>query len=255
MKLNHFSLPWHGNKRTECKIIYDNLNLDGIETIVEPFCGTSAISYYISTLHPLKYTYHLNDNNPFLIQLYEISKNEEKYKQLICDLNELRTVLTDKIKYDELDIKTFIGWVYKNKIYNIRPGLCPLNKRNGPDILNKMLFVPMLNFLRTEKIIFTCDCGIKILNNFKDNSKALVFLDPPYLQSCNDFYLNSDTGIYEYLFKNPILNYKCKIYLCLELTWIIKMLFEKYEIIEYSKSYNGSKKKNVIHGIIKNILK
>lgn len=255
MKLNHFFLPWYGNKRTECKTIYDNLNLDGIETIVEPFCGTSAISYYISTLHPLKYTYYLNDNNPLLIQLYEISKNEEKFNQLICDLNELRTVISNKIKYDELDIKTFIGWVYKNKIYSIRPGLYPLLRDRGPDIFNKMLYMPILNFLRTEKIIFTCECGIKILNNFKDNSKALVFLDPPYLQACNDFYSNSDTSIYEYLFKNPILEYKCKIYLCLELNWIIKMLFEKYEIIEYGKRYTGSKKKSVIHGIIKNILK
>jgi len=254
MKLNHFMIPYYGNKRTECKKIYDNLNLEGIDTIVEPFCGTSAISYYISTLQPLKYTYHLNDNNPLLIELYNIAKDEDKYKLFIDELTELKTQLTDKIKYDALDVKTLKGWVYKHKIYNIRPALFPLNKISSPDIFNKMLKAPILHFLRTENIIITNNCGIKILNDYKDNDKALVFLDPPYLQTCNDFYMNSNVNIYEYLYKNPIINFKCKLYLCLELIWIIKLLFEKYEIIEYDKSYSA-KKKNVIHGLIKNILK
>lgn len=249
MKLNHFMIPYLGNKRTEVKKIYDNINLDGIDTIVEPFCGTSALSFYISTLHPLKYTYHLNDNSPLLIQLYEIAKDEDKYKLFIDELNEinkdirLEDGLYDKIKYDKLDFTTFKGWVFKYKIYNIRPGLFPLIKTIGKDILNKMLKAPIINFLRTEKIIFTCECAIKIMNEYKNNDKALLFLDPPYLQVSNDFYENSDVNIYEHLYKNSICDYKCKLYLCLEMVWIIKMLFEKYEIIEYDKSYTGNKKK------------
>ena len=260
MKLNHFMIPYYGNKRTECKIIYDNLNFEGVETIVEPFCGTSAISYYISTLHPLKYTYHLNDNNPLLIELYNIAKDEDKYKLFIDELTDLRTQLTDKIKYDALDFKTLKGWIYKHKIYSIKPGIFPLNTTQSPDIFNKMLKAPMIHFLRTENIIITNDCGIKILNDYKDNDKALVFLDPPYLQASNYFYTNSDVNIYEYLYKNPIINFKCKLYLCLELVWIIKMLFDKYEIIEYDKTYSvisylSKKKKKVIHGLILNVLK
>lgn len=261
MKLNHFMIPYFGNKRTECKKIYDNLNLEGVDIIVEPFCGTSAISYYISTLHPLKYTYHLNDNNPLLIELYELSKDEDKYKLFIDELNELdkytrdENRVCDKTKYSKLDFTTLKGWVYKYKIYNIRPNLCPKNKKQGVDIFNKMLKVPILNFLRTEKIIFTCDCAIKIINEYKNNDKALLFLDPPYLQSNNDHYLNCDVNIYEHLHKNPIHNFKCKIYLCLEMIWIIKILFEKYEIIEYEKSYTNEKKKTSTHALIKNILK
>jgi len=69
-----------------------------------------------------------------------------------------------------------------------------------------------------------------------------------------------DVNIYEYLYKNPIINFKCKLYLCLELVWIIKMLFDKYEIIEYDKTYSvisylSKKKKKVIHGLILNVLK
>ncbi len=40
---------YHGNKREAIETIYNNLNFDNIETIVEPFCGSCALSYYIWT--------------------------------------------------------------------------------------------------------------------------------------------------------------------------------------------------------------
>lgn len=261
MKLNHFMIPYYGNKRNEVKKIYENIDLSDVDIIVEPFCGTSALSFYISTLHPLKYTYHLNDNNGLLIQLYEIAQDEEKFKLLVDEVDEIFKNIKNedgtynKEKYNKVDVDTLKGFLFKNKIYQIRPGLCPLQKDQGNDKIIKILKSPILHFLRTEKIIFTCGCGIKIINEYKNNDKALLFLDPPYLQVCNDFYANSDVNIYEYLYKNSINEYKCKLYLCLELVWIIKLLFEKYEIIEYDKSYTGPRKKNVKHGIISNVFK
>jgi len=45
---NHFYMPYFGNKRTEVSIIYKHLDLNNITTIIEPYAGSAAISYYIS---------------------------------------------------------------------------------------------------------------------------------------------------------------------------------------------------------------
>ena len=45
----HFYITYPGNKRKEMKGLYPYLDFTNINTIVEPFAGTCAISYYIST--------------------------------------------------------------------------------------------------------------------------------------------------------------------------------------------------------------
>jgi len=55
---NHFFIAYSGNKREEVNTIHDYIKpklTPSITTIIEPFCGTSALSYYISTLYPKKY--------------------------------------------------------------------------------------------------------------------------------------------------------------------------------------------------------
>ena len=46
---NHFFFSCCGNKREEVEHIYNLLDLENIDTIVEPFCGSCAMSYYIWT--------------------------------------------------------------------------------------------------------------------------------------------------------------------------------------------------------------
>ena len=82
----HFVMSYPGNKRTEIKEILKDIDLSNIKYIVEPFCGTSALSYAISKMYPNKFKYVLNDNNDKLIKLYEIMKDEHKtkmFKQLL----------------------------------------------------------------------------------------------------------------------------------------------------------------------------
>ena len=71
---NHFIFPYAGNKREEVERIYEKIDLTNITTIIEPFCGTSAMSLYISLKNPKIYKYILNDNNTFLTELYMILK-------------------------------------------------------------------------------------------------------------------------------------------------------------------------------------
>ena len=252
MNKNHFFMAYAGNKRNEFNDIYKQIEnqLDNIDIIVEPFCGSSAFSYFLSLKHPKKFKYILNDNNQYLIELYDTAKKPKLLNQLIKKLNEFSIDLT-KEKYNEIvKVDKFENWFYKNKEYGIRPGLYPLNKtvKANYDFLNN---TPIINFLKNEKVELYNDEGVNIVEYFKNNKKALIFLDPPYLVSCNYFYYDSKVNIYEYLYKNPINKMDAYIVLCLEDNWIIKLLFKDYIKAEYNKKYEMSKKKTT-HLIITN---
>jgi site-specific DNA-adenine methylase len=252
-KSNHFFISYAGNKRNECVEIYKELKelLDGdtIETIIEPYCGSSAMSYFISKNYPNKFKYILNDNNEHLIKTYEIFKDPEQLEILIQQLND-NCVDLNKEKYDNI-IKqnTQLSWFIKNKIYAIRPGLFNLNYKYKN--YESLKTTPIINFLRSENVTIQNKDGIETLKEYKDNNKALILLDPPYLELCNDFYANSNTNIYEYCHMNSIMAYQSKTMLILNDMWIIRLLFKDQIKSQYNKMYQPNKR-NVVHLVIKN---
>lgn len=249
MKKNHFIYSYAGNKRQEVEHIIGCMSLKSITTIIEPFCGSSAVSYYISTLYPKKYNYVLNDLDDKLIMLYNCAKDPEKLQKLEDDVNIL-IIDINKEKYKNI-IKndTLESHIVKNKIYAIRPGLFPLDyKHKKIDLVN----CPIVKFLQTENVNITSEDGILCYNRFKDDKHNMLFIDPPYLISCNDLYTNKQNcNIYEYLHKNDIKKEKAQIILCLENNWIIQLLFNKHTKKLYDKKYEMSKKKTQ-HVVITN---
>ena len=75
---NHFLFSYPGNKRKEINDIIPFFELDNIDTIIEPFCGSAAVSVYLAKQYPLKYKYILNDSNPNLFRLYNIMKDQSE---------------------------------------------------------------------------------------------------------------------------------------------------------------------------------
>jgi site-specific DNA-adenine methylase len=248
---NHFFVAYAGNKRTECDEIYKELEgkINEIDTIIEPFCGTSAISFYLSLKHPLKYKYILNDNDKYLIESYKIFKDDDALKKFIEKLNiECKDI--DKEKYMKI-IKedTHMAWFIKRKIYAIRPGLFKLDYKYKD--FKTLLECPLIHFLRTENIEFTNLDGIETLKKYKDDEKNLIILDPPYLELCNDYYNDCDVNVYEYLYYNNIVAMPSKIFLILNDSWIIKLLFKDNIKKIYNKMYQPNKRK-VSHLLITN---
>jgi len=246
---NHFIISYFGNKRDEVERIYNNIDLSGVDTIVEPYSGTSSLSYYISTLHPKKYKYILNDNDKYLIELYNIMKDEAKTKIFIDNINKMVFDIDNKFiskeKYkDIVKLDTMEGWFICRKFKSIRNGLYP--KFPEKQTIAKY-DCPILNFLRTEDITLSCDDAINII---KKNNKitSLIFLDPPYLSLNNDFYINSDANIYEWLYKNK--ETLKKSYICINDIWINRLLFKDCNMIEYDKLYQTTKKQNQKHLLI-----
>jgi site-specific DNA-adenine methylase len=245
MKKTHYPIGYFGNKRQEVEKIYNSIkkDLDKIEYIIEPFCGTSCFSYYLSLKHPKKFKYILNDNNKYLMEFYECMKDDNKFNELIERLNALMEQSQTKEDYNKIKMdENMTNWIFKNKYYNIRPNLYPASRVVGKDIFNNMKNYDVINFLKNEDITMTCEDGILVYDKYKSNPKCLIFLDPPYLSSENSFYKEPSTKIYEYLHDNDINQEKAKILLCLENIWIIKLLFKNKKSIVYDKKYETNKK-------------
>jgi len=259
MNKNHFFFGYAGNKRNEFNNAYEEFKkVKDITTIYEPFCGTSAFSYFLSVKEPKKYKYILNDNNKQLIELYKTAQDEKKLNTLITTINNLMVDI-DKEKYLVIVKQdTLEGFVIKYKYYTISPGLFPLNKKINKDF-SYMENCPIINFLRNENITFTNETVGAIKDEY-NNNETFIFLDPPYLTECNDFYSDSSANdfysyssanIYEYVSNNCINNLKCEILMILSDNWIIRLLFKKYIKNTYKKQYQCSKKK-INHVLITN---
>ena len=244
---NHFIFPYAGNKREEVETIIKNIDISQSTIIVEPFCGTSALSVYISKLYPKKYKYILNDNDKNLIELYKlmIEKNKKKLKKTEKDIDNILKNIKCKEDYIKiLSKKDFNSWFIAHKIYTIRSGLYDLDYKYNEEKPFKFENYEIFNFLQNENITILNEDAIKVLKDNKDNKEVFMFIDPPYLNSCNEFYSNEyNTNIYEYIYHNDLRNMKFNFCLVLEKNWIINLLFEKYKKIEYDKMYQTSKKK------------
>ena len=249
MKKNHFYISYYGNKRAEMNEIYNTLNFEGIETVIEPYCGSCAMSYYIWTKHPnLKFV--LNDNNKYLFEMFEIIRDNNKLLEFENKINDEILPIVSKGKTEYMNFVKddhIYSWFIAHKYYSIRPKLYPIGRTS----FSKLKFenYGIVDFFKNANIIFNHSEGVECYEKYKNDEKNLILFDPPYLNSCNTMYQIPNGNIYEYLYNNDINKEKARIYLILEDNWIIKLLFKNCEIKTYEKKYSLSKKKTQ-HNII-----
>jgi site-specific DNA-adenine methylase len=263
---NHFIIGYPGNKRQEVEEIYKNINFKNIDTIIEPFCGSCSLSYYIWTLNKDKnFKYILNDSDKNLIELLKLII-DKKYIQLEDEINKIRLEISNsennQITAKEI-YKNYIkndnvySYLLKNKYYCMRPGIYPIRdykKFNKKFDIEKY---PIFDFLINANIEFYNIDGNDIIKN-NNNKNSFIFLDPPYIASCNEFYKedsNENTSnIYEYLYYSKLKNFKSKILICHENNWLFKILFKDYikNSLPYYKKYETAQKKITTHICITN---
>lgn len=255
---NHFYIGYVGNKRQEVEHILENIDLTNITTIIEPFCGTSAMSYYIHTKYPNKFNYILNDNDQNLMKLYEIAKNgaiDDFFNRInnLC-FNEQGEFI-NKERYKELvNVNDVEGWYIGHKYYCMVSGLYPKYRKVNP--IKKELGKGLTDFLKTDNVKLSCIDAVDLVDQYKDDEKCLIFLDPPYINLCNDFYNCGGGNIYEYLNEKREIaaNPKSKVVAVVNETWLNDIIFFNYKCIKYSKKYQLGVKKNkkVMHCLYTN---
>lgn len=251
---NHFIFPYVGNKRQELKFLntfgFANL-IENVDIIIDAFCGSCAFAFqfwyfYERGRDDKKYKYILNDNNNLLTELLTILKSPEDTEKLLSDI-ELYLKTIDKEKY--LAIRknkniNIIEYVILNSCYNQRVGIYDEKSTYKAHlIINKIRNAPIINFLREADITITNTNGETVYDAHKNNKNCLIYCDPPYLNSCNAYYRDTNMNIYEYIFNDNLKNYEAIILFHLEDTFLTKLLTQNslFLISKYDKVYEMTK--------------
>ena len=190
---NHFYMPYLGFKIEEIENTYNSLNFDNIKFIVEPGCGSCAISYYISTKKK-GLTYILNDENKYLLAMYNIIINDEKRIQFEKDYKEAILAIDNQESYTKyIKEDGLLNWFIKYKYYDRGLGIYPTNGKKPIDLnLSNCL---IYNFFKKNKIIFTNIDGFIIYEKYKANGKAIMLLTTIPGSS---WYYYREAGLYFY---------------------------------------------------------
>lgn len=275
---NLFYYSYYGNKRTEIKhfsdVITKLIAKKEINTIVEPFCGSCALSLDLFVKKALKtLTYHMNDRDDHLISFfYDVKDNTcKKYidycndynKEFTCEKWKAQIKKYHKEPYEPLNYFYFHAFEYESrdpKFYDEKPSIRKTLKFENYKDTDEFF----------KKATLTCQDFRLIFEKYKDNANALLFLDPPYLDSCNKSYIGfevvqDETGrlIDNTKIYIDILNFfkeaKCKIIMILNDNAIIRHLYGPWIKRSYGKTYmsgssgKGKHKRNTDHLIISNI--
>jgi len=243
MKQQYF-LCYNGNKKDEVEQIYETLDFSGIDTVIEPFAGTSAMSYYIWKKHPTM-KFIMNDNNPFFKGIFE-SIRSGAYIELHAEIMALYHRVKDDKEAYILAVKDegLPQMILRHKYYNMHPGLFPNGTRGESTkrMMEKWRFedAPIFEFFRNADITFLCEDWQDVYKA-NQNKQTLFLLDPPYMMSNNEYYLNRTLNVYEYFYYNkPEIS---RVYFIIEKTWITNILFIEWNVKEYAVTYKQTHKK------------
>lgn len=257
-------VKWAGGKRQ----IVDKLLMyapDEFNTYYEPFVGGGALLFELS---PKKAV--INDSNKELINVYNVLRNEEKFKKMCSILNtyeknnseefyyELRNKDCNKSSFDRLsDYKRAGRTIYLNKAcFN---GLYRVNSKNEFNVpfgkKTKVNTYDIGNLITVSNYLTMND--IKILNvDFEDSVKDaqkgdFIYFDPPYDSETSIFNSYTEDGFGKEEQRRLAKVYKelsnkgCYVMLSNNNTTLIKELYKNFNIhiIEAKRSINSNGKK------------
>lgn len=268
-------VKWAGGKRQ----IVDKLLMyapDEFNTYYEPFVGGGALLFELS---PKKAV--INDSNKELINVYNVLRNEEKFKKMCSILNtyeknnseefyyELRNKDRNKSSFDRLsDYKRAGRTIYLNKAcFN---GLYRVNSKNEFNVpfgkKTRINTYDIGNLITVSNYLTMND--IKILNvDFEDSVKDaqkgdFIYFDPPYDSETSIFNSYTEDGFGKEEQRRLAKVYKelsnkgCYVMLSNNNTTLIKELYKDFNIhiIEAKRSINsnGAKRGKVEEVIITN---
>ena len=257
-------VKWAGGNRQ----IVDKLLMyapDEFNTYYEPFVGGGALLFELS---PKKAV--INDSNKELINVYNVLRNEEKFKKMCSILNtyeknnseefyyELRNKDRNKSSFDRLsDYKRAGRTIYLNKAcFN---GLYRVNSKNEFNVpfgkKTKVNTYDIGNLITVSNYLTMND--IKILNvDFEDSVKDaqkgdFIYFDPPYDSETSIFNSYTEDGFGKEEQRRLAKVYKelsnkgCYVMLSNNNTTLIKELYKDFNIhiIEAKRSINSNGKK------------
>jgi len=242
-------IPFFGSKRLEINHIIENQ--PKFKKTIDVFGGGGSFSlYYFQKGYDVQY----NDISPVLCELFETIQNNT-IKEVVDEVNnyKLKDDLQEILeKYNnENDLISFL--ILKSYAYRGLTTLPLINRRKINGVLvveqhyksNKLLKYPEIF---KEKKMMVSNLNYKIiLEKYKNNKDIFLYLDPPYLSTnCNE-YVNGKFTYEDILYIEDYLkNAECKVMLHIEFTGYVYDKFKNYIKKYYPKRYALSGK-NMIY--------
>lgn len=247
-KINHFIIHYKGNKRNETIQIINHIDFNSKKSIVEPFAGTSAMSFKIYQIHKNKFNYYINDIDDKLIQLYNLLKTtpistiEENVNRVRNEILS-KTISHKTIYTSNRDIYDYI-FVNKYCMYGIPsiPYIDTEKYQNTKRLLKPYKISPLqeefINFIKSPNVFITNNDFQILYEEHKNNPQSIILLDPPYINTDKSFYKSTDNSIYTYFANNLISNNKASTYVIVDDNWIMRIVFKDCNILFlYDKKY------------------
>jgi len=251
--------PYIGNKRTEMSHIEPFINLDNIDYIVEPFCGSCSFSLFVYNEYlrdkNKKLKFRCNDIEERLIAIFNDVKkgNIEDYLNYGKSVQKLDMEEKKKIskKYLEnihnTDKENLLRYFYiACSTFKSFTMFMPRDVNRKYDLSKKQVI--MTEFCKSKDVKFICSEYKKIFDKYRENKNALLFIDPPYLNSFNvkyDTYYdkNIDVSSYYVDIKNLLKNAKCKVIVVINNICLMNDYYKDFIKCIYGKTYQTYKTK------------
>lgn len=251
-----------GNKKNELKFLLPIIEpqITTSTIFVEPFCGSSIVSFNIFKKINKNIDFHINDLDTFRINFYKNMTKEKERQKLYKLENEIvekgEEFYNNIVKGKDDD---YLKYVISKRIHSFRHGIFPTNKK----IILHEITDNWKEFL--NKSIITNNDYLDILNKYKDNENAFLYLDPPYMDSYNAGYSTYQNKTHDedlkvidntemYInFLEILKNGKCKVLFSINNCALTKYLYKDFIKESYNHIYQSTHLniKNINEGKIK----
>ena len=139
--INKALFSYFGNKDREIEKIMENLpDMNNIDIVIEPYCGSFSLIRNLILLYPDK-KYICVDNDKKLIKTYIDIIDDDKYNKILNNLE--NTEIKTKEEYNIYKkLNTTESYICYHSVYSMRPGLFDRKhfKMNKNDLLKLETF-------------------------------------------------------------------------------------------------------------------
>jgi site-specific DNA-adenine methylase len=242
-----FYFPYWGNKEEEICHIIPYINFDKYDIICECFGGSLAFSRYVFSKHPNKRFLCSDADKNLTLFCNEFHKNKMKIVEDV--IKQMTFFIDDKegyLKYiknipnDTYDLLKHT--LFYNTMYQVRKGMYPPKERIYKFMKYDEKTTNLDNFFK--EVEYKCIDVADAINKVINDTRALVFLDPPYpIKSDDSGYAENNI---DHIWKSLIeftRTCSCDFILIVEKNVILEELFKPFIIGEYQKQYKVSRGK------------
>ena len=238
-------ISYRGSKRKEMSQI-NEFEPKRFNKVIDVFGGGSSVSIWYKQNTKKQVFY--NDINKRNCELFTILKDKKKTEELIKEYNEKKKDFTEERFYNIYDKKedmsescrfllitstAFRGDITRRlcKVYNGKP-------MKPKKIDNFIIY----NDIYKDITITNEDYKV-IMNRYKNDEEAFVYLDPPFISKTTDTYGFTFTRDDLDWIKDYMDNCKCKVMLNIDLFGHTLLTFGEYLKYSYHHRYSMSDKK------------